>query len=57
MQMNCSITHTLNQSATNEELKKLTSLMERNFFRPNQEPVIAAFISRNAIKNFLEDYD
>ncbi|ODS09712.1 hypothetical protein [Vibrio scophthalmi] len=54
MQMNCSITHTLNQRATNEELEKLASLMEKNFFRPNQQPVIAAFISRNAIKNFLD---
>ncbi|EMQ2878511.1 hypothetical protein V9N52_003827 [Vibrio navarrensis] len=55
MQLNCSINHTLNQSATNEELKKLVSLMERHYFRPNQQKVVAAFVGRQAIKNFLEE--
>lgn len=55
MQVNCSINHTLNQSATNEELKKLVNLMERHYFRPNQQKVIAAFVGRQAIKNFLEE--
>lgn len=54
MQLNCSITHTLNQRATNEELQKLLSLMERDFFRPNQKEVIASFVSRQAIQNYLE---
>ncbi len=55
MQVNCSINHTLNQSATNEELDMLVSLMERNYFRPNQQDVIAAFVGRQAIKNYLEE--
>ncbi|HHP0488887.1 TPA: hypothetical protein ACRZ4F_005614 [Vibrio harveyi] len=55
MQLNCSISHTLNQSATNEELDMLVSLMERNYFRPNQQEVIAAFVGRQAIKNYLEE--
>jgi hypothetical protein len=55
MQVNCSINHTLNQSATNEELDILVSLMERNYFRPNQKEVIAAFVGRQAIKNYLEE--
>lgn len=54
MQMNCSITHTLNQSPTNAELEKLASMIEQKWFTPSQQPIIAAFISRNAIKNFLE---
>ncbi|EID0062815.1 hypothetical protein [Vibrio vulnificus] len=56
MQVNCSINHTLNQSATNEELDMLLSLMKRNYFRPNQQEVIAAFVGRQAIKNFLEEF-
>ncbi|SON51574.1 hypothetical protein [Vibrio tapetis] len=55
MQLNCSITHILNQTATNDELEMLASLMVRNYFRPNQQEVIAAFIGRQAIKNFLEE--
>lgn len=55
MQLNCNITHTLNQRATNEELDMLVSLMERNYFRPNQKEVIAAFVGRQAIKNYLEE--
>ncbi|WP_170213773.1 hypothetical protein [Vibrio tasmaniensis] len=55
MQLNCSITHTLNQSVTNEELDTLVSLMERNYFRPNQQEVIAAFVGRQTIKNYLEE--
>ncbi|MGB9548980.1 hypothetical protein [Vibrio harveyi] len=55
MQLNCSITHTLNKSATNEELDMLVSLMERNYFRPNQQEVIAAFVGRQAIKNYLDE--
>ncbi|WP_199828335.1 hypothetical protein [Vibrio harveyi] len=55
MQVNCSINHTLNQSATNEELDMLVSLMERNYFRPNQQEVIAAFVGRQAIKNYLDE--
>lgn len=55
MQLNCSINHTLNQTATNEELEMLASLVERNYFRPNQQEVIAEFIGRQAIKNFLEE--
>ncbi|EIA0806811.1 hypothetical protein NQN45_004452 [Vibrio vulnificus] len=56
MQVNCSINHTLNQSATNEELDMLLSLMKRNYFRPNQQEVIVAFVGRQAIKNFLEEF-
>lgn len=54
MQLNCSISHTLNQSATNEDLDMLVSLMERNYFRPNQQEVIAAFVGRQAIKNYSD---
>lgn len=57
MQLNCSINHTLNQSATNEELDKLASLMERDFFRPNQKEIIASFVCRQAIQNYLEGRD
>ncbi len=55
VQVNCSINHTLNQSATNEELDMLVSLIERNYFRPNQQEVIAAFVGRQAIKNYLKE--
>ncbi|EGU38768.1 hypothetical protein [Vibrio scophthalmi] len=57
MQLNCSITHTLNQSPTNAELEKLANMIEQKWFTPSQQPIIAAFISRNAIKNFLEGCD
>lgn len=57
MQVSCSINHTLNQSATNEELDMLLSLMKRNYFRPNQQEAIAAFVGRQAIKNFLEEFE
>ncbi|EPC9272525.1 TPA: hypothetical protein ACGU7J_003421 [Vibrio vulnificus] len=55
VQINCSINHTLNQSATSEELYMLLSLMKRNYFRPNLQQVIAAFVERQTIKNFLEE--
>ncbi len=55
MRLNCSITHTLNQSATNEELDMLVRLIERNYFRPYLQEVIAAFVGRQAIKNYLKE--
>ncbi|WP_237667583.1 hypothetical protein [Vibrio vulnificus] len=33
----------------------LLSLMKRNYFRPNLQQVIAAFVERQTIKNFLEE--
>ena len=53
MQMNCSISHTLNQSATDEELRLLVSLIERNYFRPYQVAVVASYVSRQTIQNYL----
>lgn len=55
MQINCSITDTLNKRATNEELEQLACLIERNCFRPNQVKVLAAFVTRQSIKNYLEE--
>ncbi len=57
MQVNCSITHALNQSASDEELRLLTSLIERDFFQPNQRSVIERFVSRKCIENYLNTSD
>lgn len=53
MQVNCSINHTLNQSATDDELRLLASLIERDFFQPAQRAVIESFVSRKSIDNYL----
>ena len=57
MQMNCSITHSLNQSATDEELRQLASLIERNYFRPYQKVVVACYVSRQTIQNYVNEPD
>lgn len=53
MQVNCSINHTLNQTATDDELRLLSNLVERNFFLPAQRTVIELFVSRKSIENYL----
>ena len=53
MQVNCSINHTLNQNATDDELRLLVSLIERDFFQPAQRTVVESFISRKSIENYL----
>ncbi|EGQ8056988.1 hypothetical protein HPX47_004437 [Vibrio alginolyticus] len=53
MQVNCSITHTLNQTATDDELRLLSSLIERDFFQPAQRAVVESFVSRRSIENYL----
>ncbi len=53
MQVNCSINHTLNQTATDDELRLLSSLIERDFFQPAQRVVVESFVSRKAIENYL----
>ncbi|EIO4564131.1 hypothetical protein LQM11_004783 [Vibrio parahaemolyticus] len=53
MQVNCSINHTLNQTATDDELRLLSSLVERDFFQPAQRTVIESFVSRKSIENYL----
>lgn len=53
MQVNCSINHTLNQTATDDELRLLSSLVERDFFLPAQRTVIESFVSRKSIENYL----
>ncbi len=51
MQLNCSINHTLNQNATDDELRLLASLIERDFFQPAQRTVVESFVSRKSIQN------
>ncbi|OCH70520.1 hypothetical protein A6E00_08235 [Vibrio diabolicus] len=53
MQVNCSINHALNQTATDDELRLLSSLIERDFFQPAQRTVIESFVSRKSIENYL----
>ncbi|EMC9392325.1 hypothetical protein QFW85_27495 (plasmid) [Vibrio chagasii] len=53
MQVNCSINHTLNQNATDDELRLLASLIERDFFQPAQRTVVESFVSRKSIENYL----
>lgn len=53
MQVNCSINHTLNQNATDDELRLLASLIERDFFQPVQRSVVESFVSRKSIENYL----
>ncbi|TOK18299.1 hypothetical protein CGI23_24345 [Vibrio parahaemolyticus] len=53
MQVNCSINHTLNQTATDDDLRLLSSLIERNFFRPAQRAIVESFVSRKSIENYL----
>lgn len=53
MQVNCSINHTLNQTATDDELRLLSSLIERDFFQPAQRAVVESFVSRRSIENYL----
>ena len=52
MQVNCSINHTLNQNATDDELRLLVSLIERDFFQPAQRTVVESFVSRKSIQGF-----
>ena len=56
MQVNCSINHTLNQNATDDELRLLVSLIERDFFQPAQRTVVESFVSRKSIQNYLSDH-
>ncbi|NOI26487.1 hypothetical protein [Vibrio mediterranei] len=54
MQVNCSITHALNEScATDEELNVLLELAETSLLIPSQREVIKTFVSRKSIENFL----
>lgn len=53
MQVNCSINHALNQTATDDELRLLSSLIERDFYQPAQRTVIASFVCRKSIENYL----
>lgn len=56
MQVNCSINHVLNQSATDEEIRLLISLLDKDFFQPNQREVVESFVSRKSIENFLNTH-
>ncbi len=56
MQVNCSINHALNQSATDEDIRLLISLLDQDFFQPNQRMVVESFVSRKSIENFLKSY-
>lgn len=56
MQVNCSINHTLNQTATDDDLRLLSSLIERNFFQPAQRAIVESFVSRKSIENYLNVY-
>ncbi|AWG82283.1 hypothetical protein BBN09_10860 [Vibrio parahaemolyticus] len=56
MQVNCSINHTLNQNATDDELRLLASLIERDFFQPAQRTVVESFVSRKSIENYLSTH-
>ncbi|EJB8409198.1 hypothetical protein MW334_004434 [Vibrio parahaemolyticus] len=53
MQVNCSINHTLNQTATDDDLRLLSSLIERDFFQPAQRAIVESFVSRKSIENYL----
>ncbi|KFA94912.1 hypothetical protein [Vibrio sp. ER1A] len=53
MHVNCSITHTLNESATDEELNFLLKLTGSQLLAPSQRKTIEAFVSRKSIENFL----
>ncbi len=53
MHVNCSITHTLNESATDEELNALLELAETSLLLPSQREAIETFVSRKSIENFL----
>ncbi|HCH1122362.1 TPA: hypothetical protein ACF311_004289 [Vibrio parahaemolyticus] len=56
MQVNCSINHTLNQTATDDDLRLLSRLIERDFFQPAQRAVVESFVSRKSIENYLNVY-
>ncbi|MFW1609917.1 hypothetical protein ACEV8E_22705, partial [Vibrio parahaemolyticus] len=47
------LNHTLNQTATDDELRLLSSLIERDFFQPAQRTIIESFVSRKSIENYL----
>ncbi|MCR9998712.1 hypothetical protein NB620_00335 [Vibrio alginolyticus] len=53
MQVNCSINYALNQTAMGDELRLLSSLIERDFFQPAQQTVIESFVCRKSIENYL----
>lgn len=53
MQVNCSITHALNESVTDEELNALLNLTCSQLLAPSQRKTIEAFVSRKSIENFL----
>ncbi len=53
MQVNCSITHALNESATDEELNALLQLTGSQLLAPSQCKAIEVFVSRKSIENFL----
>ncbi|MCG9660177.1 MULTISPECIES: hypothetical protein [Vibrio] len=53
MHVNCSTSHTLNESATDEELNALLELAETSLLIPSQREVIKTFVSRKSIENFL----
>ncbi|MBE3902359.1 hypothetical protein HJ158_25225 [Vibrio parahaemolyticus] len=56
MQVNCSINHVLNQTATDDDLRLLSRLIERDFFQPAQRAVVESFVSRKSIENYLNVY-
>ncbi len=53
MQVNCSITHTVNESITDEELNALLNLTYSQLLAPSQRKTIEAFVSRKSIENLL----
>ncbi|PCD85867.1 hypothetical protein [Vibrio mediterranei] len=53
MPVNCSITHTLNKSATDEELNALLKLANSQLLAPNQRKSIQVFVGRKSIDNSL----
>ncbi len=54
MQVNCSITHTVNESITDEELNALLNLTYSQLLAPSQRKTIEAFVSRKSIENLTE---
>ncbi len=53
MQVNCSTSHILNKTVSDDELRLLARMIDNGFFGAIQRSFFESFVSRKSIENYL----
>lgn len=53
MQVNCSTSHILNKTVSDDELRLLVRMLNNGFFGALQRTFVESFVSRRSIENYL----